>query len=341
MVRTLFSFPHADIFPAGIRGTITIAGTMGVMNHRKPGVTFEPQPARIVASGPSRRRGLPVTDVELASAFHSALSDARRAADRWELPQAEGQCGGNIYPIWEELSGLYGERLNDISKEAGVGHPAWIPSFRWEVPKNEVRDAILSALESMSKTAAVVHDYFNTLERTDPVRHATGTLKRIAEAIPVYRDRSKQGFLHNLSGRFATEGSNEIIGEVYSTIVRMAEVVGVSSPCPRPLNVCDWPSWVAEWDGLRRYCLNSVSRLEGESPNGPTQIAEPALKKKQREILNLLKGQALTGPAIAKALDCTIEKLTTDHLTPLKKKLLIKNDRSIGGYYRPDAPPKL
>lgn len=65
----------------------------------------------------------------------------------------------------------------------------------------------------------------------------------------------------------------------------------------------------------------------------------------QREILELLRGAAMTADELEHRLECARGTLfgrdRKGGLTELKKKGLIKNDRRVGGYYRPDAPPSV
>ncbi|HET6576313.1 MAG TPA: hypothetical protein VFG68_22110 [Fimbriiglobus sp.] len=65
------------------------------------------------------------------------------------------------------------------------------------------------------------------------------------------------------------------------------------------------------------------------------------LPRRQREVLEKLDGRALSLKDLAKELDCDPSRLRRDHLKPLMNAGHIKNDRAIGGYYRPDAPPAL
>ena len=68
-----------------------------------------------------------------------------------------------------------------------------------------------------------------------------------------------------------------------------------------------------------------------------------ALPEKQRMILDTLTGRALALKALSKAVDpdsTDTSRFHRDHLKPLMVLGRIKNDRKVGGYYRPDAPPK-
>ncbi|WP_145238582.1 helix-turn-helix domain-containing protein [Urbifossiella limnaea] len=71
----------------------------------------------------------------------------------------------------------------------------------------------------------------------------------------------------------------------------------------------------------------------------PADSTPQALTEKQREILRALDAKALTLDELATRLDCDKSRLHRDHLTPLKKLGRVANDRKVGGYYRPDAPP--
>jgi hypothetical protein len=68
------------------------------------------------------------------------------------------------------------------------------------------------------------------------------------------------------------------------------------------------------------------------------EVASP-LTAKQREILAVLSGQALTLKELAERLGCDPSRLQRDHLKPLMERGLLANDSRVGGYYRPDAPP--
>ncbi len=81
------------------------------------------------------------------------------------------------------------------------------------------------------------------------------------------------------------------------------------------------------------------SRLIAEALRG---AADAALPEKQRAILSALSGRALSLKALAKELDgCDPSQLQRCHLKPLMDSGRLKNERKIGGYYRPDAPPSM
>ena len=69
--------------------------------------------------------------------------------------------------------------------------------------------------------------------------------------------------------------------------------------------------------------------------------ARAARTEKQREVLLALDRRALTLKALAEMLECDPSRLQRDHLKPLMMLGHIQNDGSVGGYYRPDAPPAL
>jgi hypothetical protein len=59
----------------------------------------------------------------------------------------------------------------------------------------------------------------------------------------------------------------------------------------------------------------------------------------QRRILEVLDGKALTADALEVRLQVDRKSLYRDGLNPLRNRDLVRNSRSIPGYYRPDAPP--
>jgi hypothetical protein len=69
------------------------------------------------------------------------------------------------------------------------------------------------------------------------------------------------------------------------------------------------------------------------------EVGKEALPQKQREILTALKGRALSLQQLATELDCDPSRLHRDHIKPLIASGRLKLDRSVGGYYRSDAPP--
>jgi hypothetical protein len=48
----------------------------------------------------------------------------------------------------------------------------------------------------------------------------------------------------------------------------------------------------------------------------------------------------MTAEKLAKNFHVSTTSLATNYLTPMKTKGLIANNRRVGGYYRPDAPPQ-
>jgi hypothetical protein len=71
----------------------------------------------------------------------------------------------------------------------------------------------------------------------------------------------------------------------------------------------------------------------------PASSPTPPLGEVERRIMEALDGKALTLDALAAQLDRDPSRLHRDHLKPLLDGDHIKNDRRIGGYYRPDALP--
>ena len=72
----------------------------------------------------------------------------------------------------------------------------------------------------------------------------------------------------------------------------------------------------------------------------PPGEQEPPMTRKQREAWAALSGRALTADALAAEIDCDRGTLITEHLKPLMQSGRLKNDRKVGGYYRPDKPPR-
>lgn len=60
----------------------------------------------------------------------------------------------------------------------------------------------------------------------------------------------------------------------------------------------------------------------------------------QAKIWDILEGKALTADALEGKLEIDRKQLYRDGINPLKGSGRIKNDRKLGGYYRPDAPPR-
>jgi len=71
----------------------------------------------------------------------------------------------------------------------------------------------------------------------------------------------------------------------------------------------------------------------------------PVLDELEREILDALDGVAMTADRLCVSLSVSRSTLfggkdKQGGLHGLRRKGLIKNDRKVGGYYRPDAPPR-
>jgi hypothetical protein len=79
-------------------------------------------------------------------------------------------------------------------------------------------------------------------------------------------------------------------------------------------------------------------------------LANPARKLKQgsgyvptrfqKRLLKELNGKALTADNLQARLNKDRKQLYRDGINPLRDEGLIENDRRLGGYYRPDSPPK-
>ncbi len=119
----------------------------------------------------------------------------------------------------------------------------------------------------------------------------------------------------------------------------------------RKLNLCDADAiqrWHAEAMlpidrlrlGLMRHDIQTEMEEEalrrGELPEEVTQ----PLKKVQRAIMDALKGQALTGEELAQATDSSTRSVARHIKSLVEERKLVKNDIKVGGYYRPDAPPR-
>ncbi len=60
----------------------------------------------------------------------------------------------------------------------------------------------------------------------------------------------------------------------------------------------------------------------------------------QERILRVLDAKALTARGLAAALRCDMKQLYRSGLNELKREGKVLNNRRVGGYYRPDAPPE-
>jgi len=106
--------------------------------------------------------------------------------------------------------------------------------------------------------------------------------------------------------------------------------------------------WDAGWEVVRRLEMRHAPQngraetgLSGGSNNRP---AEWIPTEVQRDILNALVGVAMTADALEGALEISRSTLygkkRKGGLTELKELGKIANDRKVGGYFRPDSPPK-
>ena len=89
-----------------------------------------------------------------------------------------------------------------------------------------------------------------------------------------------------------------------------------------------------------------TGQAEAPKPVGMAQGGAPCDKGEQRKltgfqkrILEQLEGRALTATNLQRRLQVDRKRLYYQGLIPLSRLALVKNDRTIGGYYRPDAPP--
>jgi len=100
------------------------------------------------------------------------------------------------------------------------------------------------------------------------------------------------------------------------------------------------------WEAWRH--ISHFIELEQAAKKGPPKVSKAAqtdasspgmpLSKIQIEILESLDKRALTRNQLALEID-RAESATSDHLRGLMETGLIKNNRKVGGYYRPDSPP--
>ena len=95
-------------------------------------------------------------------------------------------------------------------------------------------------------------------------------------------------------------------------------------------------------EGVRECLQELVSMVASklgiiDSPGG--EASTEVLSERQREVLSILSGVALTLKELAKRLDCDPSRLHREHLKALMRFGRVENNRKIGGYYRPDTPP--
>jgi len=91
---------------------------------------------------------------------------------------------------------------------------------------------------------------------------------------------------------------------------------------------------------LKEFLAGELAQLSNIVAR-PVDAPPGTLTEKQREILKALDAKAMTLDELATQLDCDKSRLHRDHLKPLKKLGRVINDRKVGGYYRPDAPPTM
>jgi hypothetical protein len=79
---------------------------------------------------------------------------------------------------------------------------------------------------------------------------------------------------------------------------------------------------------------------DGEAPLRSFVQDEPfILTAFQERLLNTLEGKAMTADNLESALKVDRKQLYRDGINPLRKHGLVDNNRRVGGYYRPNAPP--
>ncbi|QJX01257.1 hypothetical protein [Frigoriglobus tundricola] len=85
-------------------------------------------------------------------------------------------------------------------------------------------------------------------------------------------------------------------------------------------------------------CLSKLDLILLEAPSGKPEPFIPT--PKQHHALQLLTGRAMCGKDLAKELRIDEAQLNRTVTTPLQVQGRVKNDRKLGGYFRPDAPPE-
>ncbi len=134
-----------------------------------------------------------------------------------------------------------------------------------------------------------------------------------------------------------------------------AEAIRQLLPKPLANAILPLKPWLADREDrcltLRGHAVN-LQKLLKEGPLAVLKAGldmvetQPVYPVKQRVILDLLNGRVLVGKelqsGVGKALHIstpTWSKFHQGQLKPLMKLGRIKNDRKMGGYFRPDAPP--
>ena len=114
------------------------------------------------------------------------------------------------------------------------------------------------------------------------------------------------------------------------------EKVESLTPILKYASTSDMLAFVNGFDDLRRTLTKLLSLMAYE-PTFPDTFG--ALTERQREIMAFLRGASTSLKELAACVDRDESRVHRDHLKPLLKKGLVENDRAVGGYYRPDAPP--
>ena len=99
-----------------------------------------------------------------------------------------------------------------------------------------------------------------------------------------------------------------------------------------------WAARLGDYVAKVRPELEYEAAVAAMTPPEPEPAAP--LTAVQREVMGALRGRALTGDDLAAELDADRSTLIRSHLRPLMGAGLVVNDRRVGGYYRPDAPPQ-
>jgi hypothetical protein len=89
----------------------------------------------------------------------------------------------------------------------------------------------------------------------------------------------------------------------------------------------------------RRAAGEARDRVYGADVLRDLEGVTAPLTEIQRRVMDALDGRAMTGDALAAELRVDRSRLIRDHLRPLQAVGRVANDRKVGGYYRPDAPP--
>lgn len=185
--------------------------------------------------------------------------------------------------------------------------------------------SIFDAAERLAKLVQHVHDSMEREKYTSAKRDL-----REAKAVDAINAATRAALFVNVDPGFQTRRAEAIMA-LDSAAFELFKF-------GRDLPFADYPRNRDQFNALVDALFDAADAVVKINQLGV--YADTSLPETQRKILKALEGRALSLKELVKAIDANESALHRDHLKPLMASNRIKNDREVGGYYRPDKPPK-